>query len=174
MQPHNTSKDFERKRAAVRQMLYAEPASARLWNLLRGLSTPEHLCLAASDGILVLGHPATAQHARALVIYLQDKGFSATLKLSGLREDLDRSIAHVGVVILMLASQEKLDRDLQHYYAIAMMQGKIVIPIVRHPYDVPNLFFDVPPLVWGHDFQFLLHMVDELFTSPELEGHSIY
>lgn len=157
--------EMERRRSVVRQQLYAEPSSTRLLAMLRSLLTPECIYLAACEGVLVCSHATMEPQARQLVEYLREKGLEVVFKIAGADNNLNATITKVGVVILMLGSQEELDRAMQHSYAVAMTQGKVVIAAVRHPYDLPNLFFDVPPLVWGQDFQFLLHMVDELVTS---------
>jgi hypothetical protein len=166
--------DMERRRILVRQQLYAEPNSTRLLALLRSLLTPECLYLAASEGVLVLSHATMALQARWLVEHLHEKGFEAALKIVGAQHNLDETIAKVGVVILILGSQEELDRTMQHSYAVAMTLGKAVIAAVRHPYDLPNLLFDVPPLVWGQDYDYLLEMIDELFTSKIPEDCPCY
>lgn len=156
---------MERRRNMVRQQLYAEPNSTRLLAMLRSLLTPECIYLAACEGVLVLSHATMEPQARWLVEHLHQKGFEATFKIAGAQNNLDAAVAKVGVIILMLGSQEELDRPMQHGYAVAMTLGKVVIAAVRHPYDLPNLLFDMPPLIWGQDYDYLLRMIDELFTS---------
>lgn len=154
--------EYERRRATARRLLSVEPNNPRRLMALRNLLAPEHVQVAAQEGVLIVGHHASEHHLQQLAHHLRSLGLRVWVEMTGAHTHFSTNIVRAGVVILVLCRFSLTDVDLQHCYAIAMTLGKVVLPIASHESPLPQLFFDFEPLYWGSDNDALLTDLTQL------------
>lgn len=165
MQPTISATEYERRRALARKLLTMEPENPRRLAALRALLTREHIHIAAQKGILIVGHHAGEAQLQTLADHLRSLGLPTWLEMTGNQSRLSSRIVAVGLLILMICQHTRTDSDLQHCYGLAMTLGKVVLPIARHDVALPNLFFDLEPLYWGHNSAALFQELTQLLNA---------
>lgn len=157
--------EVERKRAVARKYLFAEPTSVRMWAIMNSLLTPSYLHLAVRHGIMIVYQANTEPQARRLAEHLQSRGVEVVVRSAAEHNVLSTTITNTGVVTLVLESWRDFGPAMQRNYKMAMLLGKVLLVVVRDLKNLPNLLFDLPPLVWGQSYDCLLHTIEELFIS---------
>ncbi|MFQ3647965.1 MAG: hypothetical protein SNJ83_10830 [Aggregatilineales bacterium] len=140
-----THLEQEHRRAMARRILAVDVTNHAIRSALRALLTPQHLALAAREGILVVSYESMASQVRLLVEALQQQGFDAHQDVVSSRPYLHTNLSYVGVVVLV-CTRGASEAALHQCYDKAMALGKVVIPIVRCGDTLPSLLFDIQPL----------------------------
>lgn len=140
----------EHRRAMARRILAMDATNHAIRSALHALLTPQHLAMAAREGILIVSHESVASQVRPIVEALRQHGFDAYQDTVSHRPYLHTNLNHVGVVVLV-CTRGTSEITLHQCYDKAMAMGKVVIPVVHFDDTLPSLLFDLSPLCVDDD-----------------------
>ncbi|XWX03715.1 hypothetical protein VZO05_14505 [Aggregatilineales bacterium SYSU G02658] len=158
----------EHRRAMARHILAQDPTNQAVQSALSALLTPQHLAVAAREGVLIIAHENDASPARALAQAMREKHFDAHCDLIGARPSLHTNLSHVGAVVLICNCPSQHESALRQCYDRAMSLGKVVVPVVHCEDTLPNLLFDLPPLCIKSDLSEVAERLVAMFSPASL------
>jgi hypothetical protein len=154
----------EHRRAMARRILAMDATNHAIRSALHALLTPQHLAMAAREGILIVSHESIASQARPLVEALRQYGFDAYQDAVSHRPYLHTNLSYVGVVVLV-CTRGASESALRQCYDKAMALGKVVVPVINCDDTLPDLLFDLGPLCVEDDLTELADLLAALLGS---------